>query len=141
MAKYYYLPLILPGPLQQQIIDACPIDLKVAIRVDNLVDLLQPIGYSNTELGCCMMLDGSGYITAYRVCPNCIPKMLEWYFHWMNVHAKGMPADHNLKYKMWNPVDHVDHRFVNGKDKNGGYLPIRSPRYGQGIRKWQTNII
>ena len=80
IAKYYDLPLLPPAPLQQQIINACPIDPKDAIKVENFVDLLQPTGYSNAELGCCMMPDGSGYIAAYTVYPDCTPKMLAWYF-------------------------------------------------------------
>jgi hypothetical protein len=132
IAKYYDLPLHSPGPLQQQIINACPIHAENAIQVEDFINLLQPAGYSNAELGCCMMPDGSGYIAAYTVYPDCTPMMLAWYFRWMNVHAKGMPEGHNLKYKIWNAVDHVDHGFVNGKDRSGGIYQVEALDMGQG---------
>ena len=132
IAKYYDIPLHPPGPLQQQIINACPINPAEAIKVENFVDLLQPSGYSSVELGCCRMPDGSGYIAAYTVYPNCTPKMLAWYFRWMNVHAKGMPEGHNLKYKIWNAIDHIDHGFVNGKDKTGGIYQVEALDMGKG---------
>lgn len=132
ISKYYDLSLHAPGPLQQQIINACPIDPKDAIKVKNFIDLLQPEGYSSVELGCCMMPDGSGYIAAYTVYPDCTPKMLAWYFRWMNVHSEGMPNGHNLRYKIWNPVDHIDHGFVNGWDKTDGIYQKEALDMGKG---------
>jgi hypothetical protein len=86
LAKYYDLPLYPPGPREQQLIDACPINPKLAIKAENFIDLLQPAGYSRAEYGYCMMNDGSGYMAVYTVYPNCTPKMLGWWFRWLNVH-------------------------------------------------------
>jgi hypothetical protein len=133
IAKYYDLPLYPPDPRAQQIIDNCPINTEYAIKVENFLDLLKPTGYDKAELGCCIMPDGSGYIAAYTIYPECTPKMLGWWFRWLNVHSKGMPAGKgNLKYKIWNPVDHIDHGFVNGKDKTDGIIQMEALDMGKG---------
>jgi hypothetical protein len=86
MAKYYDLPLNPPGPLQQQLLDAGPMDPKLALRAQDWLDLLKPTGYNAVEYGCCMLEDGSGYIAMYSVYPNnCEPRMLAWWFHWLGV--------------------------------------------------------
>lgn len=133
LAKYYDLPLYPPGPREQQLIDACPIDPKLAIKAENFIDLLQPTGYSQAEYGYCMMEDGSGYMAIYTVYPNCTPEMLGWWFRWLNVHSKGQPEGKgNLKYKIWCPPDHFDHGFVNGKDRTDGIYAVESIDLGQG---------
>jgi hypothetical protein len=132
IAKYYDLPLYPPGPREQQIIDSCPIDPEHAIKVEDFLHLLHPTDYSRAELGCCMMPDGSGYIAAYTVYPYCTPQMLGWWFRWLNIRSKGMPEGHNLKYKIWNPVDHIDHGFLNGKDKIGGVYQVEALDMGHG---------
>lgn len=137
LAKYYDLPLYTCGPLQQQLIDAGPMDPSKAIRPENFLDLLLPEGYHDTEFGYCMMPDGSGYTAIYTTYPNqCEPKMLAWWFRWLNVHTKGMvPGQGNLKYKIWCPADHFDHGFINGKDKTDGIYTIESLDLGQGEQK------
>ena len=134
LAKYYDLPLYPPGPREQQIIDSCPIDPTLAIKAENFLDLLQPAGYRKVEYGYCMMPDGSGYIATYTVYPNnCTPKMLAWWFHWLNVYAKNMPKDKgNIKYKIWNPADHFDHGYINGKDRTDGIYTVETLDLGQG---------
>jgi len=133
LAKYYDLPLYGPGPLQQQLIDAGSIDPKLAIKAEDFLDLLQPTGYQKAEYGYCMMEDGTGYLAVYTTYPNCTPEMLSWWFRWLNVHTKGMPKyKGNLKYKIWNPADHYDHGFINGKDKWGGIYTVESLDLGQG---------
>ena len=48
-------------------------------------------------------------------------------------HRKGMPAGQgNLKYKIWNPLDHWDHGFVNGKDKIDGIWTVETLDLGEG---------
>jgi hypothetical protein len=133
LAKYYDLPLAPPGPREQQILDAGPVDPKKAIPADNFLDLLQPEGYQQIEYGYCMMPDGTGYLAVYTVYPNCTPQMLSWWFRWLNVHTKGMPKNKgNLKYKIWNPADHYDHGFLNGKDKWGGVYTVETLDLGAG---------
>lgn len=134
-AKYYDLPLYTVGPREQEIIDfACPFDPGLAIKAENFLDLLQPIGYQKMEYGYCVMPDGSGYIATYTVYPGtCTPKMLAWWFRWLNIYSKSMPEGKgNLKYKIWNPADHYDHGFINGKDKTDGIYTVETLDLGQG---------
>ena len=143
MAKYYDLPLYAPAPLQQQLLDAGPIDPKLAIKTENWLDLLKPSGYNPVEYGYCMLEDGSGYIAMYSVYPNnCEPKMLAWWFHWLNVPPKSQPLGptglDNIKYKIWCPPDHIGHGFINGKDKWGGIWTVESLDLGQGEEKVYT---
>lgn len=143
MAKYYDLPLYSPGPLQQQILDAGPMDPKLAIKAENWLDLLKPHGYNPVEYGYCMLEDGSGYIAMYSVYPNnCEPKMLAWWFRWLNVPPKSQPLGttglDNIKYKIWCPPDHIGHGFINGKDKWDGIWTVESLDLGQGEEKVYT---
>lgn len=133
-AKYFDLPLYTIGPREEMIIDSCPFDSAKAIKAENWLDLLKTDGYSQPEYGYCMMPDGTGYLAVYTVYPNsCTPAMLAWYFRWLNVHSKNMPEGHgNLKYKIWNPADHFDHGFINGKDKWDGIYTIESLDLGEG---------
>ena len=139
LAKYYDIPLTPPGPLQQQIIDACPIDQKLALRVENMLDLLKPTGYDKVEYGYCMMEDGSGYVAVYTTYPGCTPKMISWWFRWLNVYPKNLPKGHgNLKYKIWCPPDHYDHDFINGKDNKDGIWTVESLDLGEGDKNFGT---
>ncbi len=99
LAKYYDIPLTPIGPIYQQIIDyCCPLDPKLAIKAENMLDLLKPTGYEKQEFGYCMMEDGTGYMATYMTHPNTTPEMLSWWFRWLNIHPKGMPAGKgNLK--------------------------------------------
>jgi phloretin hydrolase len=136
LSQYYDLPLYGPGPRELQIIDANPIDRSLAIPVENLTDLLQPEGYGKAEYGWCIMDDGSAYEALYAVYPTCTPKMLGWWFNWVNVPAKNQPEGMgNLKYKIWCPPDHWDHSFANGKDWWGGVWSVESIDFGKGEEK------
>jgi hypothetical protein len=140
LAKYYNLPLTPPGPLQQQIIDyCCPIDPKLAVKAENFLDHLLPTGYAKQEYGYCMLEDGTGYLAVYTTYQNCTPQMLGWWFRWLNIHSKNMPEGKgNLKYKIWCPPDHIDHIFINGKDKWGGVGTVESLDLGGGEEKTFT---
>jgi hypothetical protein len=139
LAKYYDIPLTPPGPLQQQIIDSCPIDPKLAIKAKNMLDLLKPTGYDKVEYGYCMMEDGTGYVAVYTTFPSCTPAMLSWWFRWLNVYPKNLPKGKgNLKYKIWCPPDHYDHDFINGKDSSDGIWTVESLDFGEGDKKFGT---
>ncbi len=125
--------VVRPGPLQQQLIDAGPMDSKAGDQGRGLPGPAAAQGLSKVEYGYCMMEDGTGYLAVYTTYPNCTPEMLGWWFRWLNVHTKGMPEGQgNLKYKIWNPADHWDHGFINGKDKWGGIYTVESLDLGQG---------
>ena len=133
LTKYFDMPLHPPGPREQQLIDAGPMDPKLAIKAENITDLLQPVDYQKVEYGYCMMPDGSGYLAVYTTYPGCTPQMLSWWFRWLNIHSKNMPAGQgNLRYKIWNPADHWDHGFINGKDRSGGIYTVESLDLGAG---------
>lgn len=136
LAKYYDLPLYGVGPREQQILDCCcPIDLGLAIRPEDFLDLLdiEPTEYSPAEYGYCMMEDGSGYVAVYKHFPDCTPEMFNWWYRWMNFYCKGQPeSSGNIKYKLWCPPDHFDHGFINGKDRSGGIYSVETLDLGQG---------
>jgi len=142
LAKYYDLPLTPPGPLYQQILDCGPIDPKLAIKSKNFLDLLKPSGYDKQEFGYCTMEDGTGYLAVYTTYQNCTPEMLGWWFRWLNVHSKNMPKGKgNLKYKIWCPVDHWDHIFLNENgytDKRGGIGTVEALSLGGGEDMFYT---
>ncbi|MCD7957153.1 MAG: hypothetical protein LUG93_15675 [Lachnospiraceae bacterium] len=132
IAKYYDIPVYGPGPREMQILEKyCPMDPAEAIPVERFTDLLND-EYLNVELGCCQMPDGSGYIASYTHYPHCTPQMLRWYFRWLNVHAEGMPKGSNLKYKIWNPIGHCDHGFINEETKSGGIYQVEALDMGAG---------
>lgn len=143
LAKYYDLPLYGPAPRERELIErACPIDPKLALEAGNWLDLLKTDGYNDCEFGYCMMPDGTGYIANYTTYPNCTPQMLAWWFRWLNVPTEMQPRGplgfDNLKYKLWNPADHVGHGFVNGKDKWDGIWTVESLDLGAGEPKRYT---
>ena len=140
LAKYYDIPLTPLGPLLQQIIDyGCPLDPKLAIKAENMLDLLKTTGYDKQEFGYCMMEDGTGYMATYTTYPNFTPAMLSWWFRWLNVYPKNLPKGKgNLKYKIWCPPDHYDHDFINGKDNKDGIWTVESFDFGAGEDKVGT---
>lgn len=133
LAKYYDLPLHRVGPFQSELLDFLPLDQSRVTQPERWTDVLQPAGYQPAEFGYAMMPDGTGYIASYTLYPGCTPQMLGWYFHWINIHSKGMPEGQgNLRYKIWNPADHWDHGYLNGKDRSGGIYTVESLDLGEG---------
>ena len=143
LAKYYDLPLYGLGPRESELIErGCPADAKNAISPENWLDLLQPTGYKDLEYGYCHMPDGTAYVAVYTTYARCQPKMLAWYFRWMNIPSAHQPRGamgyDNLRYKIWNPADHIGHGFVNGKDKTDGIWTVESLDLGAGEEKTYT---
>lgn len=127
-------PLLPPNPLLQQILDAGPMDVKDAIPVENWLDLLQIHGYRNVMYGYTMMPDGSGFYIEYSTSPvTWQGKWRRWYGTWYNRYSKSMkPGQGNLRYKIWNPLDHWDHKFVNGENDKDGVWSVETLDLGQG---------
>ncbi len=135
LAKYYTdYPLAKPNPLQQQILDAGPMDVKDAIPVENWLDLLQIKGNRNVMYGYTMMPDGSGFYIEYSVTPpTWSGKWRRWYGNFYNHYAKGMtPETGNLRYKIWNPLEHWDHHFVNGDNDKDGVWSLETLQMTEG---------
>lgn len=123
LAKYFTeYPMPRPNPLQQQLLDAGPMDPADAVPAERWLDILQPSGYRKVEYGYCMMPDGSGYYAEYYLSPPVIGQgMRPWYMKWMNHKSKSMlPGEGNLRYKLWMHLDHWDHHYVNGVDGTDG---------------------
>lgn len=124
VAKYYTdYPLHYPNPLYSQLLDQGAMDPKDAIPVENWLDLLTVDKYFKVEYGYCMMPEGYGYIANYSVLPgNITPEMRMWYVRWLNIQSKNLPKGvGNIRYKLWNQLDHIDHGLVNGDMKQGIY--------------------
>lgn len=124
IAKYYTdYPLHYPNPLYSQLLDLGAMDPKDAIPVENWLDLLTVDKYFKVEYGYCMMPEGYGYIANYSVLPgNITPEMRMWYVRWLNIKSKNLPEGvGNIRYKLWNQMDHIDHGLVNGDMKQGIY--------------------
>lgn len=150
VSKYYTdYPLHTPNPLYSQLLDQGAIDPSDALTLDHWLDLLQPEGYSKVEYGYCMMPDGTGYIANYSVLPDSVtPEMRMWYVRWLNIHSRNLPEGcGNIRYKLWNQVDHIDHGLVDGDFKKGiytletldmgqGETPIRSVRHNFDVRDY-----
>lgn len=123
LSKYYDIPMDMPDPLTMQIVNNGPMDPKDVPKPEEFIDLMLPPGqYGKIETGYCVLPDGTGYLAVYkRFDPRITLEMRRWYSRWMNRYAKGQPAGTgNLRYKIWNPIEHIDHHFVNGEnDKNG----------------------
>ena len=133
IARYYDRPLFPPGPRETQLMEHMPLDPKLALPAEKLLDHLEPTGYSDAEYGYCTMPDGTGYMAMYFVYPYCTGAMLGWWFRWLNVPPRTQPpGTGNLKYKLWCPPDHWTHEFNNGKDMSEGQWAIESIDLGEG---------
>lgn len=150
VSKYYTdYPLHKPNPLYSQLLDAGAMNPGDALPLDRWFDLLRPEGYDKVEYGYCMMPDGTGYIANYSVLSDRVtPEMRMWYVRWMNIHSRNLPEGcGNIRYKLWNQVDHLDHGLVDGDfkkgiytletlDMGGGEKPIRSVRHNFDVRDY-----
>lgn len=91
MAKqpYELLELIKNGPIN-------PAD---ATKIDDINDLLKP-GYLKTEVGYCVMDDGTAFVANLIKMPGVTKEMFEWWFAWHGLEP--------LRYKIWDKDDHFD---------------------------------
>ncbi|MCD8342689.1 MAG: hypothetical protein LUC87_11195 [Clostridiales bacterium] len=145
VAKYYYnYPLHGPNPLYSQLLDLGAMSPEDALPLDRCFDLLRPEGYDKVEYGYCMMPDGSGYIANYSVLSDSVtPEMRMWYVKWLNIHSKHLPEGvGNIRYKLWNQVDHIDHGLVDGDFKKGIYTleTLDMGRGSEAIRSIRHNF-
>ncbi|MBQ9211628.1 MAG: hypothetical protein IJ188_04760 [Clostridia bacterium] len=117
-------PLHKPSPIYQQALDQGPMDPKDAIPAQEWLSLLDIAekGYRDVMYGYCMMPDGSAFYIEYSTSPvTWQGKWRRWYGNWYNRYSKSTkPEEGNIRYKIWNPIEHWDHRFINGKDDSEG---------------------
>lgn len=135
LSKYYDLPMTLPGPLVMQIVNAGPMKPEDVPPPEKFADIMLPPGeYSKIEMGYCLLPDGTGYLAVYkRFDPRISVQMRRWWGNWVNVYSKNsVPGQGNLRYKIWNPIEHIDHHFVNGKDGTDGVSTLETLDLGRG---------
>lgn len=126
-AKYYYRENA-PVPEDAiRILDKGPVDPSLATPVHQCNDLLKP-GYLPTEIGYCIMPDGTGFVAMKIDMPDVNAEMIEWWFAWFGLES--------LRYMIWDPDchyatfvkdEHLEHRL----DTNLSYKE----------RRWGTRII
>lgn len=124
VSKYYLnYPLHYPNPLYSQLLAQGAMDPKDALPLEDWQKLLTVDDYMKVEYGYCMLPDGTGYIANYSVLPgNITPEMRMWYVRWLNIHSEHLPEGcGNIRYKLWNQMDHIDHGIVDGDFKKGIY--------------------
>jgi len=97
LAKYFYREKARPNPRIMEILSKGPMDPAKALPIERFDDLLDP-GYHEVENGYCILDDGTGYICANNVFPNCTVDMIKWWFAWHCLE--------DIRYKIWDPVKH-----------------------------------
>ncbi|MBQ9269241.1 MAG: hypothetical protein IJ206_06930 [Oscillospiraceae bacterium] len=90
-------------------------------------------GLEEKQFGFCLMEDGSGYLAHYLHIPDLTMEDLGWWFSWHIRRPESVPQEAgNLRYKIWCPPDHWDHRYVNGTDDGDGSIMVESLDMGAG---------
>ena len=135
-ARFYTdYPLHKPNPIYQQVLDQGPMDPKDAIPAQDWLSLIDIAdkGYRDVMYGYCMMPDGSAFYIEYSTSPvTWQGKWRRWFGQWYNCYSKSTdPAEGNIRYKIWNPIDHWDHKFINGKDDSDGVWSLETLDLGK----------
>ena len=120
-SKYYDLPMTQIPEQTLRILMNGPVDASLALPIEQRSDLLEP-GYLNCEIGYCVMPDGSGFVANRTIFPKCTVEMFEWWFAW---HALE-----DLRYRIWDPEDHVYARQQNRGKALDQNLPMRERTWG-----------
>lgn len=142
LAKYFYVEQPQPGVLEQQILDAGPMDPADAIPPEHFTDLAANAEtYYKKEFGYCMFDDRRGYIANYLKWNNMPGDLTRWWYSWININHKDVPKEDGcLHYKVWFPGEHYDHGFINGKDRFGGVYGIDYDADGNLVRTDRYNV-
>ena len=96
-SKYYYMEMAEQPEVLLEKIAAGPIKSTEATTIENKDDLLKP-GYLQTEVGYCVMDDGTAFVSNITKMPGVTKEMFEWWFAW-----HGLAP---LRYKIWDRDDH-----------------------------------
>lgn len=135
VARFYTdYPLCRPNPIQQQILDAGPIDVKDAIPIENWLDWIDEKKLPPVVYGYTMMPDGCGFYIEYSTTPEWWSgKWRRWYGNFYNHYSRSMtPEMGNLRYKIWNPLEHWDHHFINGENDKDGVWSLETLKMTEG---------
>lgn len=96
-AKYFYQPMAPAPKATMDVLAKGPIDPSLALPIHERADILKP-GNLPTEIGYCMMADGSGFVAMKTEMPGVTSEMINWWFYWHGLES--------LRYKIWDPDDH-----------------------------------
>lgn len=135
IARFYTdYPLCRPNPIQQQILDAGPMKVEDAIPIGHWLDWISPRTTPKVVYGYTMMPDGSGFYIEYSTTPaSWSGKWRRWYGSFYNHYSRSMtPEMGNLRYKIWNPLEHWDHHFVNGENDKDGVWSLETLKMTEG---------
>lgn len=95
--KYYNLEMTPVSKGKYDLVLRGPIDSSKALKIQDRNDLFEP-GYLDTEVGYCIMEDGTGYVSNLTTMPGVTTEMFDWWFAWHGLD--------NLRYTIWDPEDH-----------------------------------
>jgi hypothetical protein len=98
-AKYFYMPMAPVDPAMIDSVTKGPIDPSRALTYERLNDLLKP-GYLKSEIGYCILPDGTGYVSSIVKMPGVTAEMFDWWFTWHQLDP--------LRYKIWDHYVHYD---------------------------------
>lgn len=122
-AKYYYKKLADIGDEKRKIIKEGPCDPSKALSIYDRNKIFEK-GYLDVEVGYCQMDDGTGFVANKTFFPNCTGKMFAWWFAWHSLE--------DLRYKIWDPEDHIYARNMN-RDR------ILDPNISILEKNWETS--
>ena len=134
-AKYFYQPMAPAPKATMDALAAGPIDPSRALPIHQRHDILKP-GTLPTEIGYCMMPDGSGFVAMVTKMPGVTSEMINWWFFWHGLES--------LRYNIWDVDDHyaihvlekdlprrLDYR-LNTRERNWGTTDIVDEDIGTG---------
>lgn len=95
--KYYNLEMEPAHDVFYDMVNKGQIDPALALKFEDRNDLFDS-GYLDTEIGYCVMEDGTGFLANLTIMPGVTAEMFEWWFAWHGLD--------DLRYKIWNVEDH-----------------------------------
>lgn len=126
-SKYFYQAMAPAPKATMDLLAKGPIDPALALPVQERNGILNP-GSLPTEIGYCMMADGSGFVAMKTEMPGVTSEMINWWFFWHGLES--------LRYKIW---DLDDHYAVHVLEKD---LPRRlDMRLTARERNWSTTDV
>lgn len=95
--KYFDMDMAKQPAELLEIINNGPINPADATKIENMDDLLKP-SYLKTEVGYCVMEDGTAFVANLTKMPGVTKEMFDWWFAWHGLEP--------LRYKIWDRDDH-----------------------------------
>lgn len=120
--KYYNLEMAPAHDAFYDMVNKGQIDSALALKFEDRNDLFDP-GYLDTEIGYCVMEDGTGFLANLTIMPGVTAEMFEWWFAWHGLD--------DLRYKIWNLEDHHKVEIVEKERIKNNNLTYRE-------RLWNT---